>query len=91
MSNSNDKMRLENRRKTRSFNSLIFLKTFHIIKFQIEQLRINENCVAQWVEILSEGTLEYLPRTHTTVDEKGLCSYGCLLSKYPTLIRNYFG
>ena len=85
MSNSYDKMRLENQRKTRSFNS------FHNIKFQIEPLRINKNCVAQWVEIPSEGTLEYLPQTHTTVDEKGLCPYGCLLSKYPTLIRNYFG
>ena len=36
----------------------IFL-TFHIIKFQIEPFGIKENFVAQWVKILSEGTLEY--------------------------------
>ena len=46
------------------------------IKFQIELLRINKNCVAWWVEIISEGTLEYFVQTHTTLDEKE--PYGCL-------------
>jgi hypothetical protein len=35
-------------------------------------VRINKNSVAQWAEILSEGTLKYLSQTHTTVDEKDI-------------------